>query len=52
MAGGTRAPGVGNLANRAGGANVNQLMSSAPEHVESLSGMSWLIGVPVRVDKI
>jgi anaerobic selenocysteine-containing dehydrogenase len=40
------------IANRAGGANVNQLMSSAPEHVESLSGMSWLTGVPVRVDKI
>jgi anaerobic selenocysteine-containing dehydrogenase len=40
------------VANRAGGANVNQLMSSAPEHVESLSGMSWLTGVPVRVDKI
>jgi anaerobic selenocysteine-containing dehydrogenase len=40
------------LANRAGGANVNQLMSSAPEHVESLSGMSWLTGVPVRVDRI
>jgi hypothetical protein len=39
------------VANRAGGANVNQLMSSAPEHVESLSGMSWLTGVPVRVDK-
>ena len=40
------------LANRAGGSNVNQLMSSAPEHVESLSGMSWLTGVPVRVDRI
>jgi len=40
------------VANRAGGANVNQLMSSAPEHVESLSGMSWLTGVPVRVDRI
>jgi anaerobic selenocysteine-containing dehydrogenase len=40
------------VANRAGGANVNRLMSSAPEHVESLSGMSWLTGVPVRVDRI
>jgi anaerobic selenocysteine-containing dehydrogenase len=40
------------LANRAGGANVNQLTSSAPEHVESLSGMAWLTGVPVRVDRI
>jgi anaerobic selenocysteine-containing dehydrogenase len=40
------------VANRAGGANVNQLMSSSPEHVESLSGMSWLTGVPVRVDRM
>jgi hypothetical protein len=40
------------LANRAGRANVNQLTSSAPEHVESLSGMAWLTGVPVRVDRI
>jgi anaerobic selenocysteine-containing dehydrogenase len=39
------------VANRAGGANVNQLTSSAPEDIESLSGMSWLTGVPVRVDK-
>jgi len=37
------------LANRAGGANVNQLTSSAPEDVESLSGMAWLTGVPVQV---
>ena len=40
------------VANRAGGANVNQLMSSAPEEVETLSGMAWLTGVPVRIDKI
>lgn len=40
------------VANRAGGANVNQLMSSALEHVEALSGMSWLTGVPVRVDRV
>jgi anaerobic selenocysteine-containing dehydrogenase len=40
------------LANSAGGSNVNQLTSSAPEDVESLSGMSWLTGVPVRVDRI
>ena len=39
------------VANSAGGANVNQLTSSAPEDVESLSGMAWLTGVPVRVEK-
>ncbi|AFM16536.1 anaerobic dehydrogenase, typically selenocysteine-containing [Mycolicibacterium chubuense NBB4] len=39
------------LANRAGGVNVNQLTSSEPGDVESLSGMAWLTGVPVRVDK-
>ena len=38
------------IANRAGGANVNQLMSSDPGEVESLSGMSRLTGIPVRVD--
>ncbi len=37
------------LANRAGGANVNRLTSSDPQDVESLSGMAWLTGVPVRV---
>ena len=40
------------LANRAGGANVNQLTSSDPEDVEALSGMAWLTGVPVRLDKV
>jgi len=40
------------LANRAGGANVNQLTSSHPADVEPLSGMAWLTGVPVRVDPI
>jgi anaerobic selenocysteine-containing dehydrogenase len=40
------------LANRAGGSNVNQLTSSAPEDVESLSGMAWLTGVPVRVERV
>jgi anaerobic selenocysteine-containing dehydrogenase len=40
------------LANRAGGANVNQLTSSEPADVEALAGMAWLTGVPVRVDKI
>jgi anaerobic selenocysteine-containing dehydrogenase len=37
------------IANRAGGANVNQLMSSDPRDVEALAGMSWLTGVPVQV---
>ena len=37
------------LANSAGGANVNQLMSSDPDDVEALAGMSWLTGVPVEV---
>lgn len=39
------------LANSAGGANVNQLMSSDPRDVESLAGMSWLTGVPVEVSR-
>ncbi|MFG1930125.1 molybdopterin-dependent oxidoreductase [Mycobacterium sp. NPDC048908] len=39
------------LANGAGGANVNQLMSSAPEDLEKLAGMARLTGVPVRVDR-
>jgi anaerobic selenocysteine-containing dehydrogenase len=37
------------LANRAGGVNVNQLTSSDPGDVESLAGMAWLTGIPVRV---
>lgn len=40
------------LANKAGGANVNLLTSSEPGDVESLSGMAWLTGVPVRVDRV
>jgi anaerobic selenocysteine-containing dehydrogenase len=40
------------LANRAGGANVNQLMSSDPSDVEALAGMSWLTGVPVEVERV
>ena len=40
------------LANRAGGANVNQLMSSDPRDVEALAGMSWLTGVPVEVERV
>jgi anaerobic selenocysteine-containing dehydrogenase len=37
------------VANKAGGVNVNQLMSSDPDDVEALAGMSWLTGVPVQV---
>jgi anaerobic selenocysteine-containing dehydrogenase len=40
------------LANRAGGANVNRLTSSEPRDVESMSGMAWLTGVPVRIEKV
>lgn len=40
------------LANRAGGVNVNQLMSSDPKDVEALAGMSWLTGVPVEVERV
>jgi len=40
------------LANRAGGANVNELMSSDPADVEALAGMSWLSGVPVEVERV
>ncbi|ODQ92649.1 formate dehydrogenase [Mycolicibacterium flavescens] len=40
------------LANRAGGANVNQLTSSDPADVEALSGMAWLTGVPIRVSRV
>jgi anaerobic selenocysteine-containing dehydrogenase len=38
------------IANRAGGVNVNLLTSSDPNDVEALAGMSWLTGVPVRVE--
>jgi anaerobic selenocysteine-containing dehydrogenase len=38
------------LANTAGGVNVNQLMSSAPEDLERLAGMARLTAVPVRVE--
>jgi anaerobic selenocysteine-containing dehydrogenase len=40
------------VANRAGGANVNQLSSSAPEDLESLAGMARLTGVPVRIEPL
>jgi anaerobic selenocysteine-containing dehydrogenase len=40
------------VANGAGGANVNRLMSSAPDDLEKLAGMARLTGVPVRVERI
>jgi anaerobic selenocysteine-containing dehydrogenase len=39
------------LANRAGGANVNMLMSSNPEDIEALAGMARLTGIPIRVER-
>jgi anaerobic selenocysteine-containing dehydrogenase len=49
---GHKGTGTWKLANRAGGANVNRLTSSAPADIESLSGMAWLTGVPVRVERV
>ena len=49
---GHRGSGGWRVANRAGGANVNQLMSSAPEDLEALAGMARLTGVPVRVEAV
>jgi anaerobic selenocysteine-containing dehydrogenase len=40
------------VANKAPGANVNRLMSSAPEDLERLAGMAHLTGVPVRVEPV
>jgi len=40
------------LANAAGGVNVNQLMSAAPEDLEPLAGMAFLNGVPVRIQPV
>jgi len=39
------------LANGVGGANVNELTSDDPDDVESLSGMAWLSGVPIEVER-
>jgi anaerobic selenocysteine-containing dehydrogenase len=39
-------------ANEAGGANVNRLMSSAPEDIEKLAGMAHLTGVAVCVEPV
>jgi anaerobic selenocysteine-containing dehydrogenase len=40
------------VANDAGGANVNRLMSSAPEDIERLAGMARLTGIPIRVEPV
>jgi formate dehydrogenase len=40
------------LANKAGGANVNQLAPSDPDSLERLAGMAHLNGVPVRVEPV
>jgi anaerobic selenocysteine-containing dehydrogenase len=44
--------GAWRVANRAGGVNVNRLMSTDPDDIESLAGMAWLTGVPVSVGQI
>ncbi len=41
-----------NAAAHGGGANVNQLMSSAPEDLERLAGMAVLNGVRVRAEAV
>jgi anaerobic selenocysteine-containing dehydrogenase len=40
------------VANAAGGANVNVLSSSDPEDLERLAGMAFLNGIPVRVEPL
>jgi anaerobic selenocysteine-containing dehydrogenase len=49
---GHKGTGSWRIANGAGGANVNRLMSSAPEDLERLAGMARLTGVPVRVEPV
>lgn len=49
---GHKGTGTWQLANKAGGANVNRLTSSEPQDVELLSGMAWLTGIPVRVEPV
>lgn len=39
------------VANKAGGVNVNELTSDDVEDVEALSGMAWLNGVPIEVER-
>jgi formate dehydrogenase len=40
------------VANAAGGANVNLLASSDPDDLERLAGMAFLNGIPVRLEAI
>jgi anaerobic selenocysteine-containing dehydrogenase len=40
------------LANRAGGANVNLLASSDPDDLERLAGMAFLNGIPIKVEAL
>ncbi len=40
------------LANAAGGANVNVLASSDPEDLERLAGMAFLNGIPVKLEPV
>jgi anaerobic selenocysteine-containing dehydrogenase len=39
------------VANGVGGVNVNELTSSDPDDVEALSGMAWLTGFPIEVER-
>lgn len=39
------------VANSAGGVNVNDLTSNDPADVDALSGMAWLTGVPIEVER-
>lgn len=39
------------VANQVGGVNVNELTSNDPDDVESISGMAWLTGVPIEVER-
>jgi anaerobic selenocysteine-containing dehydrogenase len=48
---GHRGTGGWRIANRAGGVNVNQLMSSELTDVEALAGMAWLTGIPVEIER-
>ena len=40
------------LANQAGGANVNLLASSDPADLEQLAGMAFLNGIPIRLEAV
>ena len=41
-----------NVANEAGGVNVNLLASSDPDDLEPLAGMAFLNGIPVRLEPV